>query len=253
MRRIVSASAVAFGPGTSGVYFGIVQNPIFTSRACRDLGQLRCTGPQDVEDKFAVGQQIVGDNPAMATPPHCFCAHDGGRPGMAERPQLRQTVLKRGGGRIIRIVAETLIVPKRVGRRMGAEGGPTQAAELGNVVIGYARLEQRLFDRVQIKLGVGARSRHLTHIGYSCDARRFQQSEKFRHRTVRMTDGVEWEIHFERGRDDFFKAESLAMKLSPARRAKQIGELTSTALALTGFLSERGACFRPRTDARIRA
>lgn len=69
---------------------------------------------QDVGDGDAAGEQMIGDDPAMAAPPHRLGAHDRDRPGQPEQPG--QAGAELGGERVVGVVAEARVVPGVVGQ-----------------------------------------------------------------------------------------------------------------------------------------
>ena len=76
---------------------------------------LHVAGAEDMENLLARGDQIVRDDPAMASPPEAFRAHDGGR---VECPSSRRFSESCSGSsslmRVIGIVVKARVLPERV-------------------------------------------------------------------------------------------------------------------------------------------
>lgn len=71
-------------------------------------------GAENVKYGIAYRQQIVGDNPSMASPPYCFCAHDGAALHSTERAQPNKAGTKIFAHGVIGVVMETLVLPERI-------------------------------------------------------------------------------------------------------------------------------------------
>ena len=72
--------------------------------------------PHDVHDPNALRQQIVGNDAAVAAPPHSFSAHDGAAIVTGERSQLIQSGAESVRCRVIGIVPEGGDMPERIER-----------------------------------------------------------------------------------------------------------------------------------------
>jgi len=88
-------------------------------------------GTQDVEHTLMRGQQIIGDDSPMASPPYGFGAHDGTGGRMTKFLQPRQCVSECLAEGVIRVIVKTLILPKRVDVRRNFALPAAQAAERG--------------------------------------------------------------------------------------------------------------------------
>lgn len=77
-----------------------------------DFGGLKTVQSQDVEDRFPSGDQIIGDNSPMTTPPYSLRAHDCRWGAMAEITQPRKTFPKSLAHRVVGIIVEALILPE---------------------------------------------------------------------------------------------------------------------------------------------
>jgi hypothetical protein len=85
-------------------------------RAGRKLRWIDLTAPHDVHDRNALRQQIVGNDAAVATPPHGFSTHDRAAIVAGERPQLVQSCSESVRCRVIGIVPEGRDMPERIER-----------------------------------------------------------------------------------------------------------------------------------------
>ena len=65
---------------------------------------------EDVFDDRSIDEHpMVGEEAAMATPPHRLGTHDSNSPVDSQRSQLRNTRYELGGGHMVRVPAELLI------------------------------------------------------------------------------------------------------------------------------------------------
>src|SRR6185437_11150891 len=85
-------------------------------RAGRKLRGIDLTGPHDVHDRNALRQQIVGNDAAVATPPHGFSTHDRAAIVAGERSQLVQSCPESVRCRVIGIVPKGDDMPERIER-----------------------------------------------------------------------------------------------------------------------------------------
>src|SRR6185437_1665197 len=84
-------------------------------RARRELGRFNLA-VENVLDGKARGDQVVGDDPAMAAPPDGFRAHHRGATLARELQQLLEAGAELGRVGVIGVVAETRLAPQRVRR-----------------------------------------------------------------------------------------------------------------------------------------
>ena len=85
-------------------------------RAERKLRGIDLTAPHDVHDRNALRQQIVGNDAAVATPPHGFSTHDRAATVTGERSELVQSCSESVRCRVIGIVPEGGDMPERIER-----------------------------------------------------------------------------------------------------------------------------------------
>ena len=87
------------------------QTPVALS--CR-WGSSRLLDPaaaHQVEDIASAKQQVIGDDPSVAAPPHRFGAHDRRGPFGGHPVELVETIAERSRQRIVRIIVEALVLP----------------------------------------------------------------------------------------------------------------------------------------------
>jgi hypothetical protein len=84
------------------------------TRAGRKLRGIHLTAPHDVHDRNALGQKIVRNDAAVATPPYGFGTHDRAAIVTGERSQLIQSGAESVRCRVIGVVPESLNVPERI-------------------------------------------------------------------------------------------------------------------------------------------
>jgi hypothetical protein len=78
--------------------------------------QFRSPWSQDVKHCFAGGNEVVGDNPSMAPPPHSLGTHDSTAPCVPGAPELLQTLPEFPAHRIISIIMKAFVLPETVHR-----------------------------------------------------------------------------------------------------------------------------------------
>ena len=157
-------------------------------RKVRRLDLLRA---QDVEYAFAGGQQIVGNDAPVASPPHRFRTHDGAGLPLSHGPQGFQTCpeLLRGG--IIGVVPEAGIFPVSIRRFLAVFAPPSQPAQTGEVTISNPELSEGSGQCLSVELGIGPGTRNGADIGKRFDLRGGKQVHELIERTRRMADGEE--------------------------------------------------------------
>jgi hypothetical protein len=101
---------------------------------------------------------MIGDDPAVAAPPHRLGAHDRGRLAAREREQLGEAVAKLGGERVVRVVLERRDSPRVVRERGRLLGLAAAAAERGERGVRDVALRERLADRGLVELRIRARA-----------------------------------------------------------------------------------------------
>lgn len=72
---------------------------------------LPTAGPKNVTHVFAGGEQVVGDDPAMAAPPDRLCAHDGEPVRVAKLSQLGEVLGKGLPEGMVGVVLKTAHTP----------------------------------------------------------------------------------------------------------------------------------------------
>src|SRR6478735_9233420 len=88
------------------------------------------------------GEQVVGDDPPVAPPPHRFGAHYGAALGCAQPAQMIKRATEALAHGIVGIVVKTLVRPKRVHLRRYLAHATAQPPERGHVLILYAMRPQ---------------------------------------------------------------------------------------------------------------
>ena len=151
--------------------------------------------PHDVEDGFAPGDQMVGNDAPMASPPYGFRTHD----RAASFAPLTQQVLEARAElfrkRIVGIVVEAVVRPEAVdvprqGSRLSAK-----AAEWRHVFIANTEAHQGSGERILVELRIGPRPRNRSDIRDERYIGSPQQLDELLEASVRMADGAEWELH----------------------------------------------------------
>ena len=144
-----------------------------------------------VKDRAAAHQQIVGNDPAVTTPPHRFGAHDRGRPLVGEARELVEPFGKGIGQRIIGVIVEAAVLPEAIHFRRDVMGAAPKPAEPSDPVVADLPFGERARKRVGIILGVGARARDGAHIDDQLDRAGTKELDELGDRAGRMADGVE--------------------------------------------------------------
>src|SRR5690606_36681484 len=100
-----------------------------------EMRRLDMVGPEDMQHRLASGEQVVGDDAAVAAPPHRLGAHHRARRGVAEFAQMREPALKVGAERVVGVMMEARMLPEAVDLVGDAVLTATAATEGGYVLI----------------------------------------------------------------------------------------------------------------------
>ena len=152
-------------------------------RTRRKLRGIDLTAPHDVHDRNALRQQIVGNDAAVATPPHGFSAHDRTAIVTGERSQLVQSCSESVRCRVIGIVPEGGDMPERIERSWRPLFPVPQPAKSGQMSIMYSHIAERSGESIGVKLWIRPRARDRTHIDKQIDTYLLKQSQEFIDRT----------------------------------------------------------------------
>src|SRR5437660_1352592 len=89
------------------------------------------TRAQNVDYLHTSGFEEIGDQTAMAAPPHCFRAHHGGRTGpVCNLQQSLDAILKSRRLHVIGIAAKRVIPPRGISRVRTRFASPAQLREV---------------------------------------------------------------------------------------------------------------------------
>src|SRR5580658_1986880 len=158
-------------------------------RPGRELGPLDLAAIEDVLDRDAGGEQIVGDEAAMAAPPHGFGAHEGDPLLAGEAQEVIERAAERLGLGVVGVVAEALLAPERVRRFLAVRPLPAPPAQRRDMAIADARRGQRRGERFRVELRMAPRHRKAPHIDDAFDPCLAQQGEELIEAARRMPDG----------------------------------------------------------------
>src|SRR3569623_3691574 len=162
--------------------------------AGRHFCRLDLPRTQDVKDLFALREQIIGDDAAVASPPPRFRAHDGATPLRAEFQKLLEALMEGLAPRVIGIIVEALVLPEAVELRIDALLG-AQATKLGDVLVCNLEIGEAFRQPVAIILRVGTRARNGTHVHHKRHFGIVQQLDELIDRSRRMPNGEEGLVH----------------------------------------------------------
>jgi hypothetical protein len=109
-----------------------------------------------MENGISSRQQIVGNNPSMASPPQRFRAHDGAASFASNLAEAGETSLKALAHRIVGVVVETLVPPEGIDTRRHVAIPAAQSAKRRDVLISDVNSGQRLGQDVLIILWICA-------------------------------------------------------------------------------------------------
>ena len=137
--------------------------------------------PHDVHYRNSLCQQIVGNDAAVAAPPHGFSAHDGAAIVAGQRSQLLQSGSESVRCRVIGIVPEGGDLPECI------ERWRPQTAKSRQMSVGYPSSGERFRERVDVELRIRPRARDRPHVNEQIHGHLLEQSQKFGDRTRRMT------------------------------------------------------------------
>jgi len=111
----------------------------------------------DVEHLDIAGDEVVGNDAAMAAPPYSFRAHESGALVGCERDQTVKIGLELRCERIIGVVVKAAIVPKGIGVGGYVVLLVAPAAEIRPMAVANVVLGKSVRQRVDIELGIGSR------------------------------------------------------------------------------------------------
>ena len=146
---------------------------------------------ENVKDLFARSDEIVRNNPAMASPPDGLGAHHGRPRRMSGLAQDFRALSESPRSWRSRRNCESSRCPRRRWSRARRRAGSAQAAERSQMPIADLEFRQRGGKNVTIELRVGARARHGPHVDDEPDLRLPQQRRKRLGRARGMADGEE--------------------------------------------------------------
>jgi hypothetical protein len=150
-------------------------------------GFLDLPRPHDVEHALSRREQIIGNDPPMASPPNALRAHDGAVAPARERPQAIEPALERLARGVVGIVVKALVLPERIRRRGHLPLPAAQAAEFSDVSVVDAVSRQGLRQYIEIELRIGARTRDSAHVRSKRHVRLAQQRDELVYRAVGMS------------------------------------------------------------------
>ena len=127
--------------------------------ASSECGWLHVMGAQDVKDRRTAREQVVGDDPPVASPPEDFRTHDraGAFAGLGDQfgepfPEWRRQ-------RVVRVVPETSISPERVRRNFGVGLASAQSTQGRDVAIPDLPFAESVRKGIAVELRVCATDR----------------------------------------------------------------------------------------------
>ena len=149
---------------------------------------------ENVKDGLAGGDQMVGDDPAMAAPPQGLGAHDRAPRRFSEATEFAEAGSKCVAESVVGVVVEAFVLPERV--RPGWDGAlpSAQAAERGDRLIANVEPCQSRRQRVPVVLRIRARAGNSPNVDDEADLGEMEKFDESLDRARRMSDGVVW-IH----------------------------------------------------------
>lgn len=143
--------------------------------------------PHDLENGFSAGDEIIGDNAAVASPPYCLRTHYRAAPFASLIERMFEARMKLRGKRIIGIAMKTLVRPEIC--------PSAKTAEYCHVFIGNVEGRQSVGKRVLIELRIGSRPRNRSDIRDKINFGSTQQLDELLETSVGMADREEWKLH----------------------------------------------------------
>ena len=153
------------------------------TRARRKLRSIDLVQPHDVHHRNALRQQVIGNDAAVATPPHRFSAHDRAAIVTGQRSQLIQSRSECFTCRVIGIVSEGGDLPECIERWRRALLPVPQTAKSRQMSVGYSSTGERFGESLGVELRICPRARDGTHIDEQIDGYLLEQSQEFANRT----------------------------------------------------------------------
>src|SRR5215471_15134063 len=142
---------------------------------------------ENVQHCHAARFKVIRDKRAMATPPHCFGAHDRGWTALrSDIEQSLDSFLELFSLHIIGVSAERRVAPRSVAR---VWFGFSFAAELREMFVTDSVRAKRFGQRVLGELRITFRSGPRAHVRQYLDLVCLQQRNEFIDRSNRVPDG----------------------------------------------------------------
>lgn len=151
--------------------------------------------PHDVEHCCAVGDQIVGDDTAVAPPPYGFRTHDRTAPTAPLTKQIFKTRMELRRQRVVSVVVEAFIRPECIDVRRYGTGFAAEAAERSQVLIANVEGCQSFRQCVHVELRIGSGPRNRSDVHNPIDNRFTQQLDKLLEASVGMANREEGTGH----------------------------------------------------------
>lgn len=149
----------------------------------------RSVRAHDVLHRDVPNQQVVGDDAPVTPPPHRFSTHDGAAMLASQPKELIKPRPKRGGLRIVSVVAEGCDTPECVGRGRCVPAMVTSAPKGGQMSVTHAVGRERLGEGVALELRIGMRARDRSHVGDQLHVELSEQRHEVGRRSRRVADG----------------------------------------------------------------
>lgn len=150
-----------------------------------------------MEDLLTGGDEIIGNDPAMASPPDGLCAHDARTGGVTEFAQISEARTERLAHRVIGVIVEACVVPEGVDLGRHARLLSAKSPERGHMLVRDAMRRERGGENVAVELRIGPRTRNGPHVDDELDFGGLEQRDKLFRWASRMSDGEEWIGHEE--------------------------------------------------------
>jgi len=124
-------------------------------------------------------QQVVGDDAAVAAPPHSFRTHNGAAIVTGERSQFVQSRSERVRCRVIGVVSKSRDSPERIGRWRRSLYSVAQTAQGGQMTVRDPSVNENFRESIGVELRIRPRARDRAHIDEQIHGHLPEQSYKF--------------------------------------------------------------------------
>ena len=159
--------------------------------AAAELRPIDVPRTEDMADDLVAREEVVGDDPSMASPPHALRAHDRDAPRATLGAELIEGASEIRGQGVIGVVVEAAVLPPRVGLEGHVPAHRASTRQRLFATVGDPRVLQGRSQRVLVELRVPLRAGETPHVDDTLHAALLHEPEELVDRAGGVPDGEE--------------------------------------------------------------